>query len=80
MLGFKAFRTAAKITSGIETMHMINKGEMRCPNVAVMSAADPFYSLAVKLLQPGTACKAHLCFLRQNPLGRGRCQVLRDLP
>lgn len=46
MLGFKGFRCAARIIAGIETMHMIRKGQMRCPEGQPMSAAQQFYSLA----------------------------------
>ena len=46
MLGFKAFRSAARIISGIETMHMIKKGQLRCPDGQRLSAAEQFYSLA----------------------------------
>jgi len=46
MLGFKTFWSAAKLISGIETMHMIKKGQLRCPAGLVASAADGFYSLA----------------------------------
>ena len=31
MLGSKAFRSAARIIAGIETMHMIKKGQWHCP-------------------------------------------------
>ncbi|HEX6708023.1 MAG TPA: IS6 family transposase [Albitalea sp.] len=47
MLGFKEFRSAARIITGIETMHMIRKGQLHCPKGQVMSAAEQFYSLAV---------------------------------
>jgi putative transposase len=47
MLGFKEFRSVAKIIAGIETMHMIKKGQMNCPEGKAMSAAEQFYSLAV---------------------------------
>lgn len=47
MLGFKEFRSAAKIIAGIETLHMIKKGQMNCPEGSTMSAAEQFYSLAV---------------------------------
>jgi transposase-like protein len=47
MLGFKDFRSAAKIIAGIETSHMIRKGQLACPEGPVMSAANQFYSLAV---------------------------------
>jgi len=39
MLGFQSFRCARILLAGIETMHMIRKGQ-------VTSAADQFYSLA----------------------------------
>ncbi len=47
MLGFKSFWSAQKLIVGIETMHMIKKGQMNCPEGSTMSAADQFYSLAV---------------------------------
>jgi len=46
MLGFKTFRCARIILDGIETMHMIKKGQLNCPEGQVASAASPFYSLA----------------------------------
>ena len=46
MMGFKSFWSARIIIAGIETMHMIKKGQMNCPNGQTMSAADQFYSLA----------------------------------
>jgi putative transposase len=46
MLGFKSFWCAARIIAGIETMHMIRKGQMRCPEGQPMSASQQFYSLA----------------------------------
>ena len=46
MLGFKQFHCAAKLIAGIETMHMIKKGQLDCPDGQVASAADQFYSLA----------------------------------
>lgn len=47
MLGFKSFWSARILISGIETMHMIKKGQMECPDGSTVSAADQFYSLAV---------------------------------
>jgi len=47
MLGFKSFWSARIIIAGIETMHMIGKGQMDCLAGSTMSAADQFYSLAV---------------------------------
>lgn len=46
MLGFKDFHCAAKLIAGIETMHMIKKGQLDCPEGEAMSAAEQFYSLA----------------------------------
>jgi len=46
MLGFKLFWSAQKLFSGIQTMHMIKRGLMDCPEGSPMSAADQFYSLA----------------------------------
>ena len=46
MLGFKSFWSARIIIAGIETMHMIKKGQMNCPDGQTMSAANQFYSLA----------------------------------
>ena len=46
MLGFKDFHCAAKLIAGIETMHMIRKGQLDCPDGEAMPAAMQFYSLA----------------------------------
>ena len=46
MLGFKSFWTAARTIAGIETMHMIKKGQLHCPAGQQLSAAHQFYSLA----------------------------------
>ena len=40
------FDSARKLIDGIEVMHMIKKGQMRCPDGLAVSAADDFYSLA----------------------------------
>jgi len=47
MLGFKSFWSARIIIAGIETMHMIRKGQLDCPAGSTLSVADQFYSLAV---------------------------------
>lgn len=44
MMGFKDFRCARLILLGIETMHMIRKGQMK-DNGVTRTAADQFYSL-----------------------------------
>jgi transposase-like protein len=46
MLGFKSFWSAQKLIAGIETMHMVKKWQLRCPNRQPMSAAEQFYSMA----------------------------------
>jgi putative transposase len=46
MLGFKSFWSARILIAGIETMHMIRKGQMDCPGGQTTSAAKQFYSLA----------------------------------
>jgi transposase-like protein len=48
MLGFKSFSCAARLIAGIELMHMIKKGQLRCPGGLAFSHADYFYSLAVR--------------------------------
>ena len=46
MLGFKTFRCARILLGGIEIMHMITKGQMKCARGIHLSGADQFYSLA----------------------------------
>jgi putative transposase len=46
MIGFKDLRCACIILSGIETMHMIRKGQMKANGVA-RTAAEQFYSLVM---------------------------------
>ncbi len=46
MLGFKSFRSAARVLAGIELMHMIRKGQMAMPSCERMSFAEQFYALA----------------------------------
>lgn len=43
-MGFKNFRCAHIILSGIETVHIISKGQMKDGGVT-RTAADQFYSL-----------------------------------
>jgi transposase-like protein len=47
MLGFKDFRCARIILSGIEVMHMIRKGQMKTENGTHPSAAEQFYSVVM---------------------------------
>ncbi|MFM0229592.1 IS6 family transposase [Paraburkholderia sediminicola] len=47
MLGFKDFRCARIILSGIEVMHMIRKGQMKTENGTQPSAAEQFYSMVM---------------------------------
>jgi putative transposase len=44
--GFKSFWSARIIIAGIESMHMIRKGQMDGTDGKTMSAANQFYSLA----------------------------------
>lgn len=46
MLGFKKFRCARIILSGIEVIHMIRKGQMKS-DAAVRNCAEQFYSLVM---------------------------------
>lgn len=46
MLGFKSFGCARVLIAGIETMHMIKKGQLDRPEAQASSAASQFYSLA----------------------------------
>ena len=46
MLGFKSFRCARILICGIETMHMIRKGQLGDIKDPASSAANQFYSLA----------------------------------
>ena len=48
MMGFKTFESARKVIAGIETMHMIKKGQLGCHQGLVVSDADRFYSLATR--------------------------------
>ena len=47
MMGFRDFRCARIIVSGIEVMHMICKGQMRVEKGTHPSAAGQFYSLVM---------------------------------
>jgi putative transposase len=47
MMGFKDFRCARIILSGIEVMHMIRKGQMKTAKGTSPSAAEQFYSLVM---------------------------------
>ena len=46
MVGFKSFDCATRLIAGIETMHMVKKGQLRCPGGLAFSDAGYFYSLA----------------------------------
>jgi putative transposase len=41
MLGFKSFWSARIIITGIETMHLIKKGQRTCPPGSTVSATNP---------------------------------------
>lgn len=40
MLGFKSFKTATSILSGVEAMHMIKKGQINLPNQSVQNQKE----------------------------------------
>ena len=46
MLGFKSFACARILIAGIETMHMIRKGQLERLKDPASSVANQFYSLA----------------------------------
>ncbi|VTR53330.1 Uncharacterised protein [Serratia fonticola] len=46
MLGFKSFRRAQAILSGIELVHMIRKGQYQHSTGAHLSPSEQFYLLA----------------------------------
>jgi hypothetical protein len=46
MLWFKSFWSVRILIGGIETMHMIRKGQMDRPAGSTVSATDRLYSLA----------------------------------
>jgi putative transposase len=46
MMGFKSFHCASVLLAGIETMHMIKKGQLDRPQAQASTAASQFYSLA----------------------------------
>ncbi|AKM33457.2 hypothetical protein AB870_24450 (plasmid) [Pandoraea faecigallinarum] len=46
MLGFQNFRGARIVLGGIETMHLIRKGQMLAPKGRRVSPAEQFYGLA----------------------------------
>ena len=45
MMGFKSFWSAQKLIAGIETMHMIKKGQLHCPSGQVTSQTEQFCGL-----------------------------------
>ena len=47
LMGFKSFWSGSSILAGIETIHMIRKGQLDRPNAEASSPASQFYSLAV---------------------------------
>ena len=46
MMGFKSFACARILIAGIETMHLIRKGQLEHTQGRVSSAANQFYFLA----------------------------------
>ena len=67
MLGFKSFWSAkTKPIACIETMHMVKKGQQRCPKGQPRSAADQFDSLAFRNSMPNVALFDPRTSVRQN--------------
>ena len=67
ILGFKSFWSARIIIAGIETMHMIRKGQMDCPAGKTMSAAQQFYTASLFDYQVSDATLfGQTSLLRQN--------------
>lgn len=62
MLGFKSFRSARALIAGIETMHMIRKGQMYCSKSQAASAAAQFYSLAFWATRTTRTPSARRCY------------------
>src|SRR6266702_5573272 len=66
MLGFKAFRCTRILLGGIELMHMIGKGQMKCARGYHPSAADQFYELATEAVLCISIRLYSRALLRQN--------------
>lgn len=45
MVEFKTTRSARILIAGIETVHVIRKGQLACPEEKALCAARQFYSL-----------------------------------
>ncbi|PGU48829.1 IS6 family transposase, partial [Bacillus cereus] len=45
MLGFKSFKTATSILSGVEAIHMIKKGQINLPNQSVQNQKEFIHQL-----------------------------------
>jgi len=56
MLGFKTFRCARALIGGIETMHMIRKGQLNVLEGQASSTASQFYSLALQAAADSAVC------------------------
>jgi hypothetical protein len=67
MLGFKSFWSARIIIAGIETMHMIRKEQLDCPVGQAMSAADQFYTLAIRSPTNRTPFLGHALLIATEP-------------
>lgn len=48
-MGFKSFRSARALLSGIELMHMIRKGQSILSDLKGFSTASQFYVIAAQL-------------------------------
>ena len=55
-LGFKTFRCARVLIAGIESMHMIRKGQLDAPEGEASPAASQYYSLAFQAVADSAVC------------------------
>jgi hypothetical protein len=75
MLGFKTFWSTQKLTAGIETVHMVKKGQLDCPKGQLVSAAAPFYSLKLQI-----ALQKAVYLIGTQKCDTGKLYFQRQLP
>jgi len=67
MLGFKDFRCARIILSGIEIMHMIRKGQMKTEDGTHPCVAEQFYSVVMLAVLVISDMLINMALSRQYP-------------
>ena len=72
MMGFKSIWSAQKLIAGIETMHMVKKGQLHCPGGQAMSAANQFYNLAFLFSKSNATLLDRATLLRHYHYGAGK--------